>query len=411
MGIITKVPSSGNGKGELVTVLSIDGGGVRGLIPGVVLSFLESKLQELDGEEMRLADYFDVVAGTSTGGLLSTMITAPGANGRPYYAAKDLVQFYLDHCPNIFPKRSSCLGLFDSCLNFVGTATGPKYNGKYLHSLLQRSLKDTRISETLTTLVIPTFDIRHLQPIIFSTHEAKRDESKDALLSDICIGTSAAPTFLPAHYFETEDSKGNVRHFNLIDGGVAANNPTLVAVSQVAKEVLVDNETFGHGKVTGKTKYLIISLGTGTAKTENKYCAMKARKWGIFGWLYHETNMPLVDVFTQASGDMVDIHASVLFQTHRTEQNYLRIEADDLEGNTASVDVTTIEDMRDLIEIGEGLLEKPMSRVNLETGTYEKVDGEGTNKEALTRFAKLLSDERKLRLSRASSPPINKTFF
>jgi patatin-like phospholipase/acyl hydrolase len=55
--------------------------------------------------------------------------------------------------------------------------------------------------------------------------QVKNNPSTDALLSDICIGTSAAPTYLPAYYFQTKDPSGNVREFNLIDGGVAANNP------------------------------------------------------------------------------------------------------------------------------------------------------------------------------------------
>ena len=77
----------------------------------------------------------------------------------------------------------------------------------------------------MTNIAIPTFDIKRLQPTIFSTYEVKNKPSLDALLSDICIATSAAPTYLPAHYFETKDSDGKLREFNLIDGGVAANNP------------------------------------------------------------------------------------------------------------------------------------------------------------------------------------------
>ncbi len=59
-------------------------------------------------------------------------------------------------------------------------------------------------------------------------HQVKKNPSIDALLSDICIATSAAPTYLPAHYFETKDADGKVREFNLIDGGVAANNPVYI---------------------------------------------------------------------------------------------------------------------------------------------------------------------------------------
>ena len=61
-------------------------------------------MQELDGEEARLADYFDVIAGTSTGGLVTAMLTTPDQNNRPLFAAKDIIPFYLDHCPKIFKQ-------------------------------------------------------------------------------------------------------------------------------------------------------------------------------------------------------------------------------------------------------------------------------------------------------------------
>ena len=66
-----------------------------------------------------------------------------------------------------------------------------------------------------------------LQCLNWSTFsvQAKQQDLKNARLADICIGTSAAPTYLPAHYFETKDAEGNTRSFDLIDGGVAANNP------------------------------------------------------------------------------------------------------------------------------------------------------------------------------------------
>jgi len=91
--------------GSIVTVLSIDGGGVRGIIPGTILAFLEAKLQELDGPDARVADYFDVVAGTSTGGLVTAMLTAPDKEGRPLFAAKEINDFYLKHSPKIFPAK------------------------------------------------------------------------------------------------------------------------------------------------------------------------------------------------------------------------------------------------------------------------------------------------------------------
>ncbi|KAJ6811430.1 patatin-like protein 2 [Iris pallida] len=228
---------AGSPSKKLVTILSIDGGGIRGIIPGTILAFLESKLQELDGVDARLADYFDVVAGTSTGGLVTAMLTAPGIGNRPLFAAKEINQFYLENSPNIFPQKNGLLSL-------LGAVVGPKYDGKYLHSKIQQLLGVTRLHQTLTNIVVPTFDIKLLQPTIFSTLEAKSVPSKNALLSDICIGTSAAPTYLPGHYFETKDSKGNKRSFNLVDGGVTANNPTLVAMNSVTKEIFTENQDF-----------------------------------------------------------------------------------------------------------------------------------------------------------------------
>ncbi|KAG8367066.1 hypothetical protein BUALT_Bualt16G0033900 [Buddleja alternifolia] len=93
--------------GSMVTADSIDGGGIRGIIPAVFLAFLESKLQELDGPNSRIADYFDVVAGTSTGGLLATMIIAPNKENRPMFAAENIVEFYLEHYPILFMVANS----------------------------------------------------------------------------------------------------------------------------------------------------------------------------------------------------------------------------------------------------------------------------------------------------------------
>jgi patatin-like phospholipase/acyl hydrolase len=254
--------------GSIVTVLSIDGGGVRGITPGTILAFLEEKLQELDGPDARIADYFDVIAGTSTGGLVTAMLTAPNREEdtnkrRPLFSAKDINDFYLEHCPKIFPSAGGPLGGL-----FKSLTPGPKYDGKYLHSIVRELLGDTKVSEVLQNIVIPTFDIKLLQPTIFSKYDvrmhtqtttihiyiyiyinviylfgpapcadvgvcdwtttasqAMNDVSKDALLSDVSISTSAAPTYLPGHQFQTKDEDGNTRDFNLIDGGVAANNP------------------------------------------------------------------------------------------------------------------------------------------------------------------------------------------
>ncbi|GMP81074.1 hypothetical protein CsSME_00035914 [Camellia sinensis var. sinensis] len=377
--------------GNLITVLSIDGGGVRGLIPGTILGFLESELQKLDGEDARIADYFDVIAGTSTGGLVTAMLTAPNEKNRPLFAAKDIKNFYLDNCPKIFPQVSS-----SPFPRVIKALFGPKYDGKYLHSLVKEQLGNIKLHQALTNIAIPTFDIKRLQPTIFSTYEMMNNPSLDALLSDICIATSAAPTYLPAHYFETKNPNGKVREFNLIDGGVAANNPALIAISEVTKQIMWRSSDYFAIKKMDYGRLLVISLGTGSPKANEKYNADKSAKWGLLGWLTSGSSTPLVDVFSQASSDMVDYHLNVVFQALHSEKNYLRIQDDTLTGKVSSVDISTKKNLEDLVKVGEGLLKKPISRVNLETGVVEPV-GQETNEEALRRFAKLLSDEKRLR--------------
>ncbi|OMO56728.1 Patatin/Phospholipase A2-related protein [Corchorus capsularis] len=369
--------TAGFAKGKMVTVLSIDGGGIRGIIPGTLLAFLESKLQELDGPNARIADYFDIIAGTSTGGLITTMLSAPNKENRPIR-----------------------LNFLAAMANFVkATIVGPKYDGKYVRSLTNDLLKDTTLNQTLTNVLIPTFDIKRLQPVIFTTNDAKRDASKNARLADVCVGTSAAPTFLPPHYFETKDANGKTRTFDLVDGAVAANNPTLLAINHISNEIMKQNTEFVEIEPMDSRKMLVLSLGAGEAKHEEKYTASSASKWGLLEWLFNGGKTPMIDCFVNAGNDMVDFHTSTLFQSLHSRENYLRIQDDTLMGEAASVDIATEQSLKMLVEVGTALLKKRVSRVNLETGIYEEVEGELTNEEALAIFAKKLSEERKFRLA------------
>jgi patatin-like phospholipase/acyl hydrolase len=265
-------------------------------------------------------------------------------------------------------------------------------------------------------------------------------------LSDVCIGTSAAPTYLPAHSFKTQDSRGKTKSFNLIDGGVAANNPTLVGINHVMHEAIIRNPN--RLDDWPLEKFLVLSLGTG--HNVDRYKASDAAKWGLFewltkgglsglvcrvckgglsglvcrvckgglsglvckggnpakwdrlGWLCNGGNPPIIDIFMQSSADMVDIHASVLFKAFN-KHKYLRIQEPELSDDRISMDLSTEENLNGLKMIGTQLLDKPFSEVNIKTGHYEKATGENamTNRDVLTRFAKELSAERMLRLTGA----------
>ncbi|XP_021897612.1 patatin-like protein 1 [Carica papaya] len=331
------------------------------------------------------------------------MLTAPNENGRPLFSAHQIVPFYLENCPKIFPHTrygTGCGGVLECAVNLQRGLRGPKYDGEYLREIVRKTLGETRLHQTLTNVVIPTFDIKELQPTLFSSYQVDEHPALDAQLSDICIGTSAAPTYLPPYYFQNQDHE-----FNLVDGGLAANNPTLVAISEVTKQIIKQNPDFLQLKPMDYGRYLVISLGTGCNKIEQKYDAKICGKWGALSWIYNNGSCPILDCYREASDDMVDYLNSVVFQALNSEDNYLRIQ-DKIEGELSSVDLSTKENLENLVKVGKSWLKKKVSRINLVTGLYEPLANAGTNEEALKRCAKLLSDERKVRLSRC---PITET--
>ncbi|EES01907.1 patatin-like protein 3 isoform X1 [Sorghum bicolor] len=391
-------------KGNLITILSIDGGGVKGIIPGTFLAFLESKLQELDGSNARIANYFDVIAGTSTGGLITAMLAAPSLNNakQPCYEAKDIVPFYLKHSPRIFPCRTGILGWFFKILQIIKMIIGPKYDGKYLHKMTNDLLGDTRLKETLTNVVVPTFDVKCVKPTIFSTFKARSDTLMNARLGDVCIGTSAAPTVLPAHYFETVDyHTGSSRSFNIIDGGLAANNPTLVAMGEITEQIRQKSKEFPETKPLDYHRYLVVSLGTGLPEQDIKFDACRVAKWGIFGWFGRENTMPLLQMFLHASSDMTDSYVADLFKAIGCSDQLLRIQDRNIPIGAVPADLSTEKNLQGLVKIGENLLHKPLSKDDYKINYIETVPKDSralTYAGMLTQFAKLLSDERKLRL-------------
>ncbi|CAN6363414.1 unnamed protein product [Urochloa humidicola] len=161
-------------KAKYITVLSIDGGAVRGIIPATILVELEAQLRHLDGPDARIADYFDVIAGTSTGGLITAMLATPPTDKaakddkqqtRKQFDALAIQNFYIENSKKIFPP--------EKFLQKGASFLGPKYDGNDLHEEIRSATGDVMLADTVTNIVIPAFDVKYMHPVIFNTFEAK----------------------------------------------------------------------------------------------------------------------------------------------------------------------------------------------------------------------------------------------
>ncbi|KAF8650892.1 hypothetical protein HU200_063805 [Digitaria exilis] len=387
--------------GKKITVLSIDGGGIRGLIPSVIITFLEKELQKLNGADARIADYFDLIAGTSTGGLITVMLATPKKGTNRPITAEKIKKFYLKNGPKIFsPKRRDeygPLGRFCNFLEFLWV--GPKYDGKYLHKKINDLTGKRTLANTLTKIFLPAFDVSSLNPMFFSSYKNKREVKPK--LSDVCIATSAAPTYFPPHGFDEYYPSGRHRvAYHLIDGGVATNNPTMLAISRVAREVVRKNPDF-HPDVDYKS-FVVISIGTGSARQRGAYNTKDCARWGALDWIYNRRSgeYPLFDMLSQASAYMVERNVAFLFQSHGCGKNYLRIQPRFRKGEKLSMDDASKENMNKLINVAEVLLKEPVARMNWTAGLYMvDTNDETTNAQELVRLAMILSNERRARLA------------
>lgn len=386
-GFNTKLPAPAYG--NTITILSIDGGGIKGILPTVILQNLESALQTVSNDKKAaLADYFDVIAGTSTGGIIATMLAAPNINdtSRPAFTTPEILEFYLKYGPSIFNQTSAS--------GWTPDTPWPKYDGEFLHDKVREILQGKRLHDTLTNLVVPTFDIWKLHPVIFSSFK-KDVPGRDAKLSDICIGTSAAPTQLPPYYFINGILPPYL--FSLVDGFVTAASPALIAVSEVIQHLNEKNSDFIPAKANEKTKIVLLSIGTGRNGVTSGAPTVLAKNFTANNW-----TAVIAGSLAMSAGNMNEYHLKSVFPDLPSSDNYhLRIEEYNL-NKTMTSDNVTKESMDNLIKAGEDLLKQTVKSIDINSfDPYEK-PSEGTNAEALKRLAETLYNERQLRLKMKS---------
>lgn len=320
-------------------ILSIDGGGIRGILPGQIIVALEKKLQEKSNNpNARIADYFDMLAGTSTGGILTCLYLCPDEKNptRPMFSAEAAVDLYLKYGNDIFKEN------IRKKLRSLGGLTDEKYSVKTLEKLLETYFKEIKLSQLLLPCVIPSYNIFKRTTHFFTQHDAKENAGYDYLIREVARATSAAPTYFePARV--TSLSKVS---YPLVDGGVFANNPALCAYAEARQKFSRNDKT---KNVTSSDMY-IVSIGTGS--TKRSYDFDRAKGWGALGWI-----QPILDIMMSGASDTVDFQLQQIFDATDSSQNYIRINPEIGEAEPEMDDATT-KNLQALKEAGIASAEK-----------------------------------------------------
>jgi patatin-like phospholipase/acyl hydrolase len=264
---------------ERVHVLSIDGGGMRGIIPAVVLA----ELERLTGRPA--ASLFHLMAGTSTGGLLTLALAKPGAAGTPEFQAADLVAVYETEGHRIFSR--SLWHRITALDNLIEE----KYPSSGLEDVLRQYLGEVRLSEALTDVLIPAYELERRRPFFFRSSRARTRPDHDFLMRVAAEATAAAPAYFEPVKVPAIGSADE--YFALIDGGVFANNPAMCAYVEALTTWPAAQDI------------LVVSLGTGDSTRPIRYD--DARGWGLAEW-----TRPLLGVVFDGVSDTVDYQVAQL---------------------------------------------------------------------------------------------------
>jgi patatin-like phospholipase/acyl hydrolase len=334
-------------------ILSIDGGGIRGIVPGQVLVNLEQKIRKQSGnEDARIGEYFDFIAGTSTGGILTCIYLFPDPDnpGKPKFSAQDAVSLYENEGGGIFNLP------FSKQIESVWGFVDEKFDVSYLEEQLQKFFGDHWLSELLKPCLITSYDVEERRTRFFTQHDAIKRESHDFKVRDAARATSAAPTyFQPSMVY----SRSGVP-YPLIDGGVFANDPTLCAYSEIRSS---------KNCPTAKDMF-IVSLGTGSAN--KKYSYEKMKDYGMASWV-----QPIIDIMMSGSSETTKYHMRKMFEAaaasskdDSVKKQYIRIEPDVLRhaksdmANAAPDNITALHELGQYTaDVNEVLLEEIADRL------------------------------------------------
>ncbi len=307
-----------------VKILAIDGGGIRGIIPALVLAEIEN----LTGRPV--AALFDLVAGTSTGGILALGLTIPKTAGSPLHAAQDLADMYEHEGPRIFSRTP--WRKIVACGNLMEE----KYSASGMEAVLRDYFGESRLRDAVTDVLVTSYEIERSFPFFFKSSNARARLDYDFPARLVARATSAAPT-----YFEPMKlpAPATSDYYSLIDGGVFANNPAACA--------LVEARTT-HPEAGD---FLVVSLGTGSLNHCLSYG--QARNWGVARWA-----APLLSIVFDGVSATVDYQLRQLLPDRAGDcKRYFRFQTT-LDGRNHSLDNTCPANITALKSLAKELVEK-----------------------------------------------------
>jgi len=282
-----------------IIILSIDGGGIRGIVPAAILSYLEKEIQKIQKDyRIKIGNLVDFVAGTSTGSIVGSMMLIPNHKKYPKYTMDEIVQMYFDMGDDVFKNH------FWHNIKTLWGLLGPKFPSSNIEPLLLKEIGFCKLEDLVKPCMFSGYDIEK-RKVIFYTNNDINKKYKNYYVKDIIRGSTSIPSYFPPARF-----KDGVNVNTIIDGGVFANNPSLAAYIEVSK-TLSEN--------MNPHKMIVISLGTGDINHKS-YSYKKTKKWGKTQWL-----MPIIDVLLASHSEVTSYEMEKLFKAYNSSENYKRI--------------------------------------------------------------------------------------